>query len=115
MANSTAAAASSDGWWCGAAAAITRLIATDGEEATAEASDRHGESIIAAVVLDGADSADLDPSSLVDYVTERLAYYKKPREVLVVDAIPRLPSGKALRQVLKERFIEERDGREAPR
>lgn len=71
----------------------------------------HGESIIAAVVLDGPESAGLDPASLAGYVTERLAYYKKPREVLVVDAIPRLPSGKALRRVLKERFMEERDGR----
>lgn len=75
----------------------------------------HGESIIAAVVLDGPDSAGLDPASLAGFVTERLAYYKKPREVLVVAAIPRLPSGKALRRVLKERFMEERDGRETHR
>jgi long-chain acyl-CoA synthetase len=73
----------------------------------------HGESIIAAVVLDGPEAAGLDPASLAAYVTERLAYYKKPREVVVVDAIPRLGSGKALRRVLKERFMEERDGRPA--
>ena len=73
----------------------------------------HGESIIAAVVLDGPQAAGLDPASLVAYVTERLAYYKKPREVVVVDAIPRLASGKALRRVLKERFMKERDGRPA--
>ena len=66
-----------------------------------------GESVIAAVVL----SAGLEPASLAGYVSERLAYYKKPHEVLVVDAIPRLPSGKALRRVLKGRFLEERDGR----
>ena len=62
-----------------------------------------GESIIAAVVVDKA--ASLDPASLTGYVADRLASYKKPREVLVVDAIPRLPSGKALRRVLKERWL----------
>jgi len=73
----------------------------------------HGESIIAAVVLagpdtdKGADAGKLDPLSLTDYVAERLARYKKPRAVIVVDEIPRLPSGKALRRVLKQRFLEE--------
>jgi acyl-CoA synthetase (AMP-forming)/AMP-acid ligase II len=67
----------------------------------------HGESIIAAVVLAGPDAGKLDPASLTDYVAERLARYKKPREVIVVDAVPRLPSGKALRRVLKDRFLEE--------
>jgi acyl-CoA synthetase (AMP-forming)/AMP-acid ligase II len=69
--------------------------------------DVHGESIIAAVVLSGPEAEGFDPASLVGYVTERLAYYKKPRQVLVVDAIPRLPSGKALRRVLKERYLRE--------
>jgi long-chain acyl-CoA synthetase len=69
--------------------------------------DAHGESIVAAVVLSGPEAEGLDPASLAGYVTDRLAYYKKPRQVVVVDAIPRLPSGKALRRVLKERFVEE--------
>jgi long-chain acyl-CoA synthetase len=73
----------------------------------------HGESIIAAVVLDPHLGASLDPASLAGYVAERLASYKKPREVLVVDAIPRLPSGKALRRVLKERYLKEAHGRAA--
>jgi acyl-CoA synthetase (AMP-forming)/AMP-acid ligase II len=68
----------------------------------------HGESIIAAVVLDGWPADGPAPASLAAYVADRLASYKKPREVLVVDAVPRLPSGKALRRVLRERFIEER-------
>jgi long-chain acyl-CoA synthetase len=67
----------------------------------------HGESIIAAVVLSGPAAAELDPVSLSGYVADRLARYKKPREVIVVDSVPRLPSGKALRRVLKERFLEE--------
>ena len=72
----------------------------------------HGESIIAAVVL--AENG-LDPASLVGFVTERLAYYKKPREVLIVDAIPRLPSGKALRRVLKDNYLKEHGERATPR
>ena len=68
-----------------------------------------GESIIAAVVLDaGANAA---PEDLITHVADRLASYKKPRQVLIVDAIPRLPSGKALRRVLKESFLMEDDGR----
>jgi acyl-CoA synthetase (AMP-forming)/AMP-acid ligase II len=69
-----------------------------------------GESIIAAVVLGAAanvDGAGVTPASLVAYVTARLASYKKPRQVIVVDEIPRLPSGKALRRVLRDRFIQE--------
>ena len=78
----------------------------------------HGESVIAAVVLAaprstapetqaGARDARLDPESLAAYVAARLASYKKPKQVLFVTAIPRLPSGKALRRVLRDRFLEE--------
>lgn len=78
-----------------------------------------GEAIIAAVVIDQtadhstADhrGASLDPASLPGYVADRLASYKKPREVLVVDAIPRLPSGKALRRLLKDSYLKEKHGR----
>jgi acyl-CoA synthetase (AMP-forming)/AMP-acid ligase II len=74
----------------------------------------HGELIVAAVVLSGAGAgaaagAGPEPPDLAGYVAGRLAYYKKPRQVLVVDAIPRLASGKALRRVLRDRFLAERD------
>jgi long-chain acyl-CoA synthetase len=62
----------------------------------------NGESIIAAVTLDTGLEA--DPAALIAHVASRLASYKKPSEVLVVDEIPRLPSGKALRRVLKEGY-----------
>jgi long-chain acyl-CoA synthetase len=73
-----------------------------------------GEAIIAAVVIDPtADhkGARLDPAMLPGYVADRLASYKKPREVLVVEAIPRLPSGKALRRLLKDSYLKEKHGR----
>jgi long-chain acyl-CoA synthetase len=63
----------------------------------------NGESIIAAVTLD-AGAGPADPDALIAHVAGRLASYKKPSEILVVDEIPRLPSGKALRRVLKERY-----------
>jgi len=68
-----------------------------------------GESIVAAVVL--GPGAEVAPESLAGYVAERLASYKEPREVLIVDAIPRLPSGKALRRVLKENYLRGASGR----
>ncbi len=61
-----------------------------------------GESIIAAVALDAGAKAP-EPAELITYVAQRLASYKKPAQVIVVDEIPRLPSGKALRRVLKEK------------
>jgi len=61
--------------------------------------DVHGESVIAAVALDNP----VDPAELIAHVAGALASYKKPSQVVVVDEIPRLPSGKALRRVLKER------------
>ncbi len=60
----------------------------------------NGESIIAAVTL----NEETEPGDLINHVAGRLASYKKPARIEVVDEIPRLPSGKALRRVLKERY-----------
>jgi long-chain acyl-CoA synthetase len=59
-----------------------------------------GEAVVAAVTTDGA----VDPAELITLVGGRLASYKRPSHVVVVDEIPRLPSGKVLRRVLKERY-----------
>jgi long-chain acyl-CoA synthetase len=56
-------------------------------------------------------SAPIALADLAAYVGDRLASYKKPAQVIVVDQIPRLPSGKALRRVLKENYLKETDGR----
>ncbi|WP_441961888.1 class I adenylate-forming enzyme family protein [Mycolicibacterium houstonense] len=58
-----------------------------------------GEAIVAAVATHSAVSA----RELIDLVGERLASYKRPSRVQFVTEIPRLPSGKVLRRVLKER------------
>ncbi|MFI9537747.1 class I adenylate-forming enzyme family protein [Nocardia fusca] len=60
----------------------------------------NGEAIVAAVALAGPVTAE----ELMTTVQERLAGYKRLRQVLFVDEIPRLPSGKVLRRVLKERY-----------
>jgi long-chain acyl-CoA synthetase len=58
-----------------------------------------GEAVIAAVTPDGP----VDPAELITLVGQRLASYKRPSQVVLVEEIPRLPSGKVLRRVLKER------------
>ncbi|OBH38587.1 AMP-dependent synthetase [Mycobacterium intracellulare] len=59
----------------------------------------NGEAIVAAV----ATSAPVDASQLTALVDEKLASYKRLSRVVFVPEIPRLPSGKVLRRVLKER------------
>ncbi|WP_051499917.1 class I adenylate-forming enzyme family protein [Nocardia sp. BMG51109] len=59
-----------------------------------------GEAIVAAVVAGASVTAD----ELIALVAERLATYKRPRRVMFVPEIPRLPSGKALRRVLAQRY-----------
>jgi long-chain acyl-CoA synthetase len=59
-----------------------------------------GESVVAAV----ATRAPVDAAELRARVGERLASYKSLSRVVFVPEIPRLPSGKVLRRVLKERY-----------
>ena len=59
-----------------------------------------GEAIVAAVSAAGP----VDAAELIEIVGERLASYKRPNDVVFVPHIPRLPSGKVLRRVLKERY-----------
>ena len=56
-------------------------------------------SVVAAV----ATRSEVDAAELVALVGDSLARYKRPRDVIFVEEIPRLPSGKVLRRVLKER------------
>ena len=44
----------------------------------------------------------VDPEELIAYVTERVAPYKRIREVEFVDEIPKSASGKILRRLLRE-------------
>jgi acyl-CoA synthetase (AMP-forming)/AMP-acid ligase II len=64
---------------------------------------RAGEVPVAAVQLDPAHSVAAD--ELERLVAESLATYKQLRQVMVVDVIPRLPSGKVLRRTLREDWL----------
>src|SRR5262249_42195689 len=46
---------------------------------------------------------DLDADALMAWVAERVAPHKRVRAVEVVEEIPKLPSGKILRRLLRER------------
>lgn len=59
-----------------------------------------GEAVVAAVTT----CAPVSDTELATLVGERLASYKRPCRVVFVPDIPRLPSGKLLRRVLKERY-----------
>nr|WP_235679491.1 AMP-binding protein [Mycolicibacterium monacense] len=57
-----------------------------------------GEAVVAAVTT----NSDVPADELTELVAGTLASYKRPSRVVFVPAIPRLPSGKVLRRVLKE-------------
>jgi long-chain acyl-CoA synthetase len=53
----------------------------------------------------------LDPGEVIAFCRERLAHYKCPRTVDVVEALPRDPNGKLLKRELRERYWAGRDRR----
>jgi long-chain acyl-CoA synthetase len=61
--------------------------------------DKLGEEVVAFVVA--KPGADVEPAEIVAYCKERLAAYKYPREVRVVDALPKGPTGKILKRELE--------------
>ncbi len=58
-----------------------------------------GEEIAAAVVL--KDGEKLEETDLRDYVKERVAAYKYPRKVWLLDGLPKGPTGKILKREIK--------------
>ncbi|GAA1892158.1 long-chain-fatty-acid--CoA ligase [Asanoa iriomotensis] len=77
-----------------------------GHPAVAEAAvvgrpdERLGEEIVAVVAL----RADVDPAELIAYCREHLADYKCPREVRVLDVLPKSATGKLLKRELRDRL-----------
>jgi fatty-acyl-CoA synthase len=60
---------------------------------------RWGEQPVAIVVL--ADGAALELSEVVDHCRRRLAGFKVPKKLIIRDSLPRNPSGKVLKRVLR--------------
>ncbi len=64
--------------------------------------DKWGEAVHASVVL--RPDAKATEAELIAFVKERVAYFKVPKAVHVVDALPKTPVGKIVRRVLREPY-----------
>jgi acyl-CoA synthetase (AMP-forming)/AMP-acid ligase II len=72
--------------------------------------DDMGERVVAFV--QPADGATVDEAELLAWCRDRLSHFKCPREVRVVESLPRLPTGKLLkRQLLTELGVATNDSR----
>ncbi|WP_425437050.1 fatty-acid--CoA ligase FadD5 [Mycobacterium aquaticum] len=71
--------------------------------------EKWGEVPVAVVALSGGQDSPLNLADLDGFLTERLARYKHPKALEIVEALPRNPSGKVLKTELRARF-----GREEP-
>lgn len=68
--------------------------------------DKWGETVCAVVEPAPGVAVDaVDAQALIDFCTERLASYKKPTSVHVVDELPRTASGKTQKFLLRELFV----------
>ena len=63
--------------------------------------ERWGEAPVAYVVR----SAEVTADALIAHCTDQLARYKRPREVVFVDTIPRTPSGKVQKPPLRTAYL----------
>lgn len=61
---------------------------------------RWGEVPVAYVVADR--DSELSPSEIVEFCAQRLARFKAPKTVRIIDALPRNPSGKVLKRDLRD-------------
>ena len=55
------------------------------------------------------EGASLSEAELEGYSRERLAGYKIPRSMDLIDVLPRNPSGKILKRVLREKYWSGKD------
>ena len=62
----------------------------------------HGQEVAAAVVL--AAGSTITAVELIEYSSQRIAAYKYPRRIEIVDALPTGPSGKVLKRELVARY-----------
>ncbi|MGH3563555.1 MAG: AMP-binding enzyme, partial [Mycobacterium sp.] len=60
-----------------------------------------GQRIVAFVV--GSSDTKPSPDELIDYVAQQLSVHKRPREVRIVDGLPRNAMGKVLKKDLLDR------------
>ena len=63
--------------------------------------ERWGETPVAYIVP----ATDVSADELIAHCTDRLARYKRPREIVFVDTIPRTPSGKVQKPHLRNAYL----------
>jgi fatty-acyl-CoA synthase len=68
------------------------------------ADEKWGEVPVAVVALGAVPQTDLGLADLEKFLSERLARYKHPKALEIVDTLPRNPAGKVLKTELRERF-----------
>jgi fatty-acyl-CoA synthase len=66
--------------------------------------ERWGEVPVAIVALGAVSDESIDLGDLDQFLTERLARYKHPKALRIVDALPRNPAGKVLKTELRAKF-----------
>ena len=66
--------------------------------------EKWGEVPVAIVALGAVSDSTLELGDLDEFLTDRLARYKHPKHLEVVDALPRNPAGKVLKTELRNRF-----------
>ncbi len=69
--------------------------------------ERWGETVCA--VVEAFEGATVDEQDIIEFCSERIAGYKKPTSVRVVDAMPRTAGGKPKKFLLRERFATEQE------
>src|SRR5262249_42607514 len=71
-----------------------------------------GEEVKAVVqVVDGVDAGPVLERELIEYCREHLAHYKCPRSVDFEPELPRLPTGKLYKRLLRDRYWKDRESR----
>ena len=66
-------------------------------------SEKWGEVGLAVLVLKPGQS--LDKATVVGWCSERLARFKVPADIAIIDALPRNATGKVLKRELRTRFV----------
>lgn len=61
-----------------------------------------GERLVAYVVL--KKKSTVSEQNIIDYVKDKLASHKKPKEIIFIDEIPSSTSGKKLKRILREQY-----------
>jgi long-chain acyl-CoA synthetase len=66
-----------------------------------------GEEVKAAIQLaEGNDPSDTLAAELIEFTRERIAHYKCPKSVDFEDELPRLPTGKLYKRLLRDRYLD---------